>query len=151
MSHRGETPMRTLRGMLIYTVAVACVLAATNVEAQIGQMPQRPTFTPQPLFMSQSPYAAGQPMGYSSAMPSQAMYPPNMYGAMPPGAMGVYPAAYGGPMQGPMQGPMGPMQPPSPGDPMMGGQYPADAGYPMGEEGGFCPYCGGAGCEQCSG
>jgi hypothetical protein len=144
--------MRTLRGMLIYTIAVACVLAVTNVEAQIGQLPQRPpTFTPQPLYMSQAPYGytAGQPMGYSPAMPS---YSPAMYGAMQPGAMGVYPAAYGGPVQGPVQGPIqGPMQAPMPGAPMMGEQYPADAGYPMGEEGGsFCPHCGGAGCENCS-
>lgn len=129
MSHRGETPMRTLRGMFIRAVALACVLAGSNAVAQNGQVPiysananQQAVsqFNPQPLFVSQA----------QQAMMSSPYGSP--YGAMP--------ASYG------YGGPQGGMS----GGPMMSEEYPSD-GYDMGGEGGGCPYCGGGGCEYCGG
>lgn len=171
--------MRTLRGILIRSIALASLVFGSTVQAQYGQsaLPAqgataptvranvggRPTFTPQPLYPSQALYTGPSPWNQSMVQPAMMHAPPGY------GAMMANPAAYYGPPQ-PVPGQAYEGPPGDPGYPMGDGQYPmGEGGYPMDgyqmgggpgygtdgyapgmDGGGVCPQCGGAGCGLCS-
>jgi hypothetical protein len=126
-------------------------LQSPQVPPAYAQAAPLPVAYPQPGMANPAMFPPGMmPMG----MPPQAMMMPP--GMPPPGMMppGVYPANYmGGAAPEAFLGPMPQAPTPMPDAYGAYGSVPRDYGM-MGPEmpmDGFCPYCGGAGCDACGG